>query len=271
MTSGAPGVLTDRDIIAEARAGRLIAGDFRAENVQQACYELRAGTVYYDISGGEQRHQVRRPDGFILLKPHQIAVVITMESLQVPPDVIGRILMKGKLFSLGLQPINTYADPGFSGRLGIVIHNASPQFIRINPGDPIAKIEFERLPSPVARPYSGQHGYQTEIWPIPRHMILTEEEVRGDPRLASAPTELQRSFGGDFARVVDRVYRYERRLLSSTVAYLLLSSVIIIYGQASGDRFSTVVALGLGLVTNLISGLLIFVATDVRRRGGSRR
>jgi dCTP deaminase len=270
MTSGPAGVLTDEDIIAEAGRGRLIAAGFEPANVQQACYELRAGNVYYDISGGKRRIQLSRPDDFILLKPHQLAVVITMESLLIPADVIGRILMKGKLFSLGLQPINTYADPGFRGRLGIVIYNASPRFIKINQGDAIAKIEFDRLPTAVARPYSGQHGYQTEIWPIPDHMILSEEEVRDDPRLGSPARELQLSFGDDFARIVDRVFRYERLLILSTLAYLLLSGIIIVYAESRGERFSTLSALGLGLVTNLISGLLIYVTTDVRRRGPRR-
>ena len=99
----------------------------------------------------------------LLLKPKQTLVVITMESLRLPANVLGRILTKGVLFSIGILPVNTYADPGFSGRLGLVLHNLSNSYIRITPGDPIAKIEFSRLQNAVHRPYEGQHGYQTKF------------------------------------------------------------------------------------------------------------
>jgi len=204
-----PGVLTDREICEAAGQGRLIAENFRAANVQQACYELRVGSIYYDLSDGARRYVLGPEHRYVLLKPHQLIVVITKESLRLPPDVVGRILMKGKLFSLGLQPVNTYADPGFAGRLGIVIHNSSPSYIKLEEGESVAKIEFERLRKPVEHPYSGQHGYQTEIWPIPTHLILSARDLRGDARVGSPGEELRRAYGEELGTVVDRVFRYE--------------------------------------------------------------
>jgi dCTP deaminase len=260
-----PGVLTDDDIRREADQGRLIAENFSPVNVRQACYELRAGDVYYELSGEKKRIVLKTPDDFVLLKPYQLAVIITLETLDMPADVIGRVLMKGKLFSLGLVPVNTYADPGFSGRLGIVIYNASPRYIRISQGEAIAKMEFERLHAPVRKPYTGQHGYQTEIWPIPDHMILPVEQARRDPRVADFGAELSRSFGDDFGRLVDRVFRYERVMFLSVLAYLGLATVIIIYSEASGARLSTLVAIALGLATNVASGVIMYVATNIHR------
>ena len=46
-----------------------------------------------------------------------------------------------------------------------------------------AKIEFSKLQNAVLNPYKGQHGYQTQIWPIPSEMILSEEEIKKDPFL----------------------------------------------------------------------------------------
>jgi dCTP deaminase len=260
------GVLTDEDIVSEVGQGNLIVEDFSPIHVKQACYELRAGNVYYDLSGGKTRIHLEPGSGFVLLKPYQLAVVITRESLALPADVIGRILMKGKLFSLGLQPVNTYADPGFKGRLGIVIFNSSPRFIRIDQGDAIAKIEFERLHGPVKSPYSGQHGYQTEIWPIPDYMYVATSEARRDPRVRSAGEELRLAFGEDLGNVVDRVFRYERLLLLSTIGYTGLAVVIIVYSESTGNRLSTLVAFIVGLLTNVVSGFLAYAGTSLGRR-----
>jgi dCTP deaminase len=259
-----PGVLNDRDIVAEADKNRLIVQDFRLENVQQACYELRVGSIYYDLCDDARR--VDLSDGeYVLLKPFQQVVVITCEELAIPPDIIVRILLKGRMFSLGIAPVHTYADPGFSGRLGIVLSNMSRSYIRLEQGSAIAKIEFERLPKPVQRPYRGQHGFQSEVWPIPKHLTLSEAEIERDRRIGTPGIELGRAFGGEFGRLVDRIFMYERRLLLSVLAYIFLAMIIIAFSTLRETAFSTLVAFSIGLVTNLASAVLIFLATSLRR------
>lgn len=189
-----PGTLTDREILELATAGSLITENFEARFVKQACYELRAGSTFYrpDDPDGGHRHDVA-PGGDILIKPKQLVVIITMESVDLPPNMLGRVLLKGKLFSVGLTPVNTYADPGFSGRLGIVLFNAGNRYLRIRPGEPIAKVEFARLSEPVSRPYRGQHGFQTGILPIAGDMVLSREEADRDPRVGRPVEELARA------------------------------------------------------------------------------
>ncbi len=180
---GMTGTLNDRQIIDMAENGLLISENFSEDNVQQACYELRVGNVYYELEGETKRKSTEGFDNLVL-KPKQLTVVITMETLNIPSDVLGRILTKGRLFSVGILPVNTYADPGFQGKLGIVLYNSSPYFLRLQSGEPIAKIEFTKLAQRVEQPYDGQHGYQSEIWPMPENMVLSADEVSADPRLA---------------------------------------------------------------------------------------
>ena len=182
-STGMTGTLNDRQIIDMAENGLLISEEFSEENVQQACYELRVGNVYYELEGETKRKSTAGFDNLVL-KPKQLTVVITMETLNIPADVLGRILTKGRLFSVGILPVNTYADPGFQGKLGIVLYNSSPYFLRLQSGEPIAKIEFTKLAERVEKSYDGQHGYQSEIWPMPENMVLTADEVSADPRLA---------------------------------------------------------------------------------------
>jgi dCTP deaminase len=266
----AVGTLTDQEIVELGRSGALITEGFEQDNVQQACYELRAGRVFYEPDKGNRRQTVAE-GADLLIKPKQLVVIITMESLDLPTDMLGRVLLKGRMFSLGLMPVNTYADPGFSGKLGIVLFNASNNYLRIRPGEAIAKIEFCRLARPVARPDRGQHGYQSEIWPLAEHMILSERESGSDQRIGDPVDELTRAYGRDFGAVLERVFRFERYLILSAIVYVLFSLVLFALTQAStSKRLSVVAAIALGVVANAVTSILTIAATSLRRRRRAR-
>jgi dCTP deaminase len=258
------GTLSDDDIKLLCDQGTLIERDYSPERVKQACYELRCGNVYYDLNQQNRRQTVGESE-HILLKPKQTLVVITLESLRLPPDVLGRILTKGMLFSIGVLPVNTYADPGFSGRLGIVMHNLSNSYIRICPGDPIAKIEFSHLEHPVSQPYEGQHGYQTEIWPIRTDMVLDPNQEQTDPRIGQPYDEIERAYGKDLGRVMRRVFGYERRLLLLASFYFLI--MVLLIAIMSGTNWITVpAAVIIGVTANILTTIILYAATNLRAR-----
>src|SRR5437016_4773421 len=113
------GTLVDDDIIDCAKNGHLIPKEFSAENVKQACYELRASNIFYETASVKEDKRIDVGGGCYVLRPNTYVTVITLEHLLIPDNVLCRILTKGVLFSLGILPVNTYADPGFQGRLGI--------------------------------------------------------------------------------------------------------------------------------------------------------
>lgn len=173
--------LTDGEIRAEIDSGRLIR-NAEANSLAGACYELRMGSVYYDLSENAARFELD-PQAKVLIKPGHRVVLITAEDVDIPHDILVRIVSKGSLFSVGLSPVATYADPGFSGNLGIVTENVSDKYIELPQGTGIAKAEFTRLSGPVTKPYVGQHGFQAGIWPIKTHLQRTHEQVKGDNRV----------------------------------------------------------------------------------------
>jgi dCTP deaminase len=258
------GTLSDEDIKTLCEKGLLIENNFLPDRIKQACYELRCGNVFYDLENGNKRHEIMEGDN-ILLKPKQTLVIITKESLRLPPDVLGRILTKGMLFSLGILPVNTYADPGFSGQLGIVMHNLSNSYLRIKPGDAIAKIEFSRLQYPVCRPYEGQHGYQTGIWPIRTDMILDSREVEADSRIGSPESEIERAYGKELGRVMKRVFGYERRLLLFSIVYFLFMLALIAV-MAGTNWINITMAVVIGVVANILTAIITLAATNLGRR-----
>lgn len=259
------GTLSDSDIKALCAQGKLIVNNFNAANIVQACYELRASSTYY-IPLETDLTQTVEAGGYILIKPKQLVVVITLEELDLPNDILGRILTKGQLFSIGLQPVNTYADPGFKGNLGITLYNLSNNYLKIYPNKNIAKIEFSRLEKDVDKPYSGQHGYKTKIWPIPKDFILSQEEIKKDPRIKSNIEEIMFSYGPNIGKPIKKVFKYGRALVLATLGSFTVALLLLFFGIKTGNIkvFDPLCAIGLGIASNVLTSLLIFFVTDIK-------
>jgi dCTP deaminase len=258
---GYSGTLNDTAIETLCSKGILIATNYKAGNVSQACYELSAGNIYYDITDGFKRIDIAEQHfEYILIKPKQSVVIITKEELNIPDNVIGRVLTKGKLFSIGLLPINTYADPGFQGNLGIILHNNSINYLKIKEDELIAKIEFSALQHPVQKRYNGQHGYKTKIWPIPVEYSLTEDEIKTDTRIGTAENEIEKIYGSRYSAVIKRLLGVEKKLLLASILYFFFSILLItvlVYMDKS-DWITNLIAVVLGLVSNILSFFFIY-------------
>ncbi|MFC4257184.1 hypothetical protein GRI97_16330 [Altererythrobacter xixiisoli] len=179
--------LSDGDILALINTGGLIQ-KVDIAMLEGACYQLRMGNVYYDLTEGGRRFQLDHGEN-VLIKPGHRVVLITAEELDIPGDIVVRVVSKGSLFSVGLSPVATYADPGFAGNLGIVTENVSDKYVELPQFEPIAKADFTRLTSPATKLYQGQHGFQAGIWPIKTHLQKDHADVFGDRRIKSEKEE----------------------------------------------------------------------------------
>ncbi len=256
------GTIVDADIVRLACAGELIVEGFGEKCVKQACYELRASDIFYEVQRpSEEKRVVVSAGEKYLLKPHCYVVSIVQERIRLPENVLGRILTKGRLFSVGILPVNTYADPGFDGRLGITLYNGSHRYIVIQPGEPVAKIEFTVLPKPVERPYSGQHGYDTEIWPVATHLYaqLSDREIAA--KIGSTEEELELSYGPRIASMARQLRFYQQGVwVHLAVITCCFAAIFALYGQLS--LFGSVV---IGVLSNLLTaGLVKLFANRVR-------
>jgi dCTP deaminase len=259
------GTLTDADIRSLAAVAELITGEFEPASIKQACYELRASDTFWDVASPVENKRV--VGDMYLLGPKRSVVCIVKESLSLPADVLGRVLTKGQLFSIGILPVNTYADPGFQGRLGITFWNASNRYIVIRPNDPIAKIEFQRLPKAVESPYSGQHGYETTIWPIPVQFFADMDDPAVRQRIGDVPTELERSFGESVADLSRDVSLYARKVWLQLAMTISLFAVIF----ALHGKISLFYSLGLGVLANLATFFLLPILSHGSARLFGRR
>lgn len=217
--------LSDNDVIKLIGKGKLIKNGDPALCVG-ASYELRLSDVYYDLTEGDRPITVTAGEA-ILIKPGHHVVLITQEDLDVPDDLLGRVVAKGSLFSIGLSHVATYADPGFKGNLGIVTQNISDKYILLPPGERIAKIDFTQLSSPAKQPYAGQHGFRTHIWPIKHQLQKTFVEVKSDRRMGTEREEAYRLLPRATADLLRKLDRRHRLLDVGILALVVLNAVAI--------------------------------------------
>lgn len=245
------GTLPDNVIKSLASEGELITAGFDENRLKQACYELRASDVFYETaSSSEDKQRVVDANGYVL-RPQCYVTAIVQESIELPNDILGRIIAKGQLFSVGIIPVCTYADPGFRGRLGITLCNISHRHLVIRPGQAIAKIEFSKIPTAVENPYSGQHGFETSIWPIPTSLFAKEDDLKAHGINPSNMKEILLSYGPVVADLERRMRFYQKRVWIQ-IAIMLLTFLTLIYLI---DKENWVMSVATGILANLVTTL----------------
>ena len=241
--------LSDADIKEKMTANELIRGG-DPSHVGPACYELSMGAIYYDLTESDGQIDART-SGYILIKPGHRVVLITEEELRIPNDIIARVSSKGSLFSIGLSPVSTYADPGFTGNLGIVTQNLSDKYIQIPIGEFIAKVDFSLLTKASENPYQGQHGFQTQIWPIKHQLQKTYEEVKNDPRVKTEQEEAYKILPQATANALRQLQRKQRIIDVSILVALAISTAVL---AALSSKYIDLIT---AIVTNLISSAIV--------------
>lgn len=245
------GTIIDTDIVKLAESRQLITEHFCRDGVKQACYELRASDVFWETSASRENKLAPNGEKGYILRPNSYVTAIVQESIELPPNVLARILTKGQLFSIGVLPVCTYADPGFTGRLGITLFNASHRHILIEPGQPLAKIEFSLLNREVQRPYRGQHGYETEMWPIPVRLYAQDDQLKAFGVHTKSLDEIELSYGPAVRSLEARLRFYERRVWLQIALTVL--GFLLVFAVIGGIGWFWAVVLGVAgnLITNL--------------------
>lgn len=255
-------ILSDRTILECMSKGELIRHGIAA-NVIGASYELRLGNVYYDLTENDRPIQLQ-PHEVALIKPGHRVVLITLEELLVPDNMLVRIVSKGSLFSVGLSAVATYADPGFSGRLGIVTQNISDKYIALPQLEAIAKADFTKLTSAADNLYNGQHGFQTQIWPIKHQLRKSHAEVASDQRVGTEKDEAYKLLPEATSRVL-RNLEARQRLIDMALVIAVIMNALTLFGIANKlvDNLTAIVG---NLIASLLVGLVVSYAKLSQRK-----
>ena len=158
-------LMTDGEIRAAVESGDMAITDFAEYCLQPASYDLRIGGRALR-SGDVTEVDVARARS-VVLNAGQFALLTTLESVKLPPNVAGHIgvrsyyTRKGLILLAGLQ-----IDPGWDGHLVVGVYNASPRRLALDYEATFCTVEFHRLSVPAEKPY--EPGEEQRLGRIPR-------------------------------------------------------------------------------------------------------
>jgi dCTP deaminase len=126
------------------------------EHSRHAFIDLREKTAIQDLM-----RSVIVPDGEpFILQPHEFALAITQETLELDDDVLGRLEGRSSLGRIGIIVHGTAGlfDPGWTGKATLELSNLGRMPVALYPGMRICSFTFEQLTSRVDVPYRKKAG-----------------------------------------------------------------------------------------------------------------
>ena len=183
-------LLSDRDIAAEVKSGRVKVEPFDAKMIQPSSVDVRLDRFFrvfenhkYEVIDPsiEQPDLTREvavaPSDHFILHPGEFVLASTYEVITLPDDIAGRLEGKSSLGRLGLLTHSTagFIDPGFSGHITLELSNVANLPVKLYPGMKIGQLCLIKLSSSAEHPYgSALYGsrYQGQRGPTPSRSWL---------------------------------------------------------------------------------------------------
>lgn len=190
-------VLSDRDIRRDLLEGKLQIAPLGDGAVQPASVDLRLGREllvfqnhlmpYIDIKQPmthlTEPVEIDEINPFVL-HPGEFVLGVTLEYVELPDDLVGRLDGKSSLGRLGLVVHSTagFVDPGWKGNLTLELSNLANLPIYLYFGMKVSQISFMRLSSPAEHPYGSRalgSKYQGQRGPTPSRFFQDYSQAAG--------------------------------------------------------------------------------------------
>lgn len=177
-------ILSDVDIRRQISDGRIVINPFDPEMVQPSSIDVRIDAHFrvfhnhrYEVIDVKQQmddltEQVDVEDGPFILHPGEFVLGSTLEWVELPDDIAGRLEGKSSLGRLGLVTHSTagFVDAGFQGHLTLELSNLANLPITLYPEMKIGQMAFFKLTSPADVSYGQERlrsKYQGQRGPTP--------------------------------------------------------------------------------------------------------
>ncbi|MGH8957346.1 MAG: dCTP deaminase, partial [Acidimicrobiia bacterium] len=167
---------SDVDLERLIASGRLVIDPVGPNAIQPSSVDLRVGNQFRVFNNSRYPYiDVRQPmedltelvttegDEPFILHPGEFVLGTTIERVQLPDDLVGRLEGKSSLGRLGLLIHSTagFVDAGYRGYLTLELSNVANLPITLYPGMKIGQISFFRLSTAARSPY-GTTGLQSK-------------------------------------------------------------------------------------------------------------
>ncbi|MEP7355014.1 MAG: dCTP deaminase [Acidobacteriota bacterium] len=141
------------------------------EHSRHALIDLKAGTAVQDLM-----RTIEVPEGeSFILQPGEFALAITLETLELDDDVLGRLEGRSSLGRIGIIVHGTAGlfDPGWRGRATLELSNLGRMPVALYPGMRICSFTFEQLTTPVSVPYykKASNKYAGQTRPLASKLV----------------------------------------------------------------------------------------------------
>ena len=99
-------------------------------------------------------------DQALFIHPGELVLGATLESVNIPDDLVGWLDGRSSLARLGLMVHVTAGriDPGWEGQIVLEFYNNGKLPLALRPGMVICAMSFETLSSPALRPYNKREN-----------------------------------------------------------------------------------------------------------------
>ena len=194
-------ILADREILQALREGRIkISPEPDIEQHLGSCsIDFRLGDTFMVFehsrfsyidprqpqSIGEAMRTFVVPEGeAFIMQAGDFALASTMESLELPDDLLGRLEGRSSIARLGITVHSTAAvfEPGWTGTATMELSNSGRMAVALYPGMRICSFTFEQLTSPALVPYRKKQGNKYAGQIQPRASGLSEEMGEREPQ-----------------------------------------------------------------------------------------
>ena len=201
-------VLNQSEIEARCKEKKPLIYPFRSENIKGASYDLRLGR-YARV--GKVTLDLDNEDQTLRIPPYEVAYVESEEILYMPTNLVASFgLRMAWVFRGIIIPPQTQIDPGYHGRIFILLLNLSKSDVFIGRNEHIISIEFRRTADTISLT-------------SPRQGVMSlKDALRGIPPVESGLAGLAK----DIHRVGIRVER--ALLITLTLVTLLLTIITVI-------------------------------------------
>lgn len=124
------------------------------KSIKESSYEIRVGS-YFDFEKGKQE-QLSEGEA-IVLEGNCYALLGSIEYFNIPKDITALMWLRTTYARHGWTPwFQGLVDPGFRGRVTIVLHNITSHERMIGV-DRICHIRFNRMVEATEKPYTGKY------------------------------------------------------------------------------------------------------------------
>jgi dCTP deaminase len=187
-------ILSDRDIVRALEEGRIrispepdlatqlgsVSIDFRLGSTFMVFEHSRHSFIDprqpQSIGDAMRTIEVQPGDRFIM-QPGDSALASTIESLELPDDLLGRLEGRSSIARLGITVHSTAAvfEPGWIGTATMELSNLGRMPVALYPGMRICAFSFEEVSSPVMTPYRAKRNAKYAGQQTPRPSLLADE------------------------------------------------------------------------------------------------